>query len=360
MLSPNSRWSRAIALMCLVGLAVASPSARSIAKPTAQRQSLFFDAGRSTGFPFPLAYEYSIHVESWNAGVCAPHARNVLIVHGFGDNGGLFEPLATALVQSAKACRVLAIDLPAHGQSTVSTDPAFGPRVQGELGVADDAAVVDDVIARIESANIPIDTIVGHSTGGLIVQRLQAEYARSGASLRTRFGIDRTILIASDLPRALTWAAGDAPIQAGLAKGLVVGLAQMAPPPLGTRVFLDYSTYLALKFSVNGIPVASSPSPAVAAFINDPEPYAAAANIVGLDPTGLTTNTVPRLWIPPNLWAGEALTVIWPDKDIFFLQAEMNALANYLKPGTQAVVVSDDEAVHAIPYTRPDLLLPYF
>jgi pimeloyl-ACP methyl ester carboxylesterase len=345
-----------LAAACLV----ASPFAHAVAAPAAARQSLFFPAGRSIGFPQATAWEYSIHVDSWAAASCAPHGRDVFVVHGFGDNGGLFEPLAGALVESGKACRVLAIDLPAHGESTVSTDPAFGPRVVGELGVADYAAVVDDVLTEIEAANIPVDTIVGHSTGGLIVQRLQASYARTGASLRTKFGIERTILIASDLPRALTWATGDAPIQAGLAKGLVVNLAQTSPPPEGTRVVLDYATYLALKFSVNGVPVASSPSLAIAASINDPEPYAAAANIVGLGPTGQTTNTVPRLSIPPNLWGAEPLTVIWPDKDAFFLHAEMDALANYLKPGTQAIVVSDAEAVHAIAYTKPALLLPYF
>ena len=356
--SPNTR-SRALASH-FAAIVLLTGCAQAIAKPLPLRESLFFPAGRSIGFPEPAAFEFSIHVDSWRAAACAPHARNVFIVHGFGDNAGLFAPLASALVQSGKACRVLAIDLPAHGGSVMSDDPAFGPRLAGELGVADYAAVVDDVLARIEAAGIPLDTIVGHSTGGLIVQRLQADYARTGASLRTRLGIDRTLLIASDLPRALTWGAGDAPIQAGLAKGLVVNLAQSAPPPFGTRVFLDYGTYLALKFSANGVPVADAPDPNAAKLINDPEPYAAAANIVGLDPTGITTNTVPRLSIPPNLWSTDALTVIWPDKDLFFLKSEMDALAGYLKPGTEAVVISDDEAVHGIVYTRPLLLLPYF
>ena len=179
-------------------------------------------------------------------------------------------------------------------------------------------------------------------------------------SLKSKFGIETTLLIASDLPRALPWAAGDAPIVAGLAKGLVVSLAQTDPPPYGIRVFLDYPTYLALKYSVNGVPVNSAPTALEAGLLNDPEPYASAANIVGLDPTGSTTNTVPRLFIQPGLWSAFDLKVVWPDKDIFFTQQEMDALADYLKPGTQAIVVSDPEAVHAVQYTRPELLLPLF
>lgn len=346
------------ALIAILGSAACLP-----AHAAHTRSAMTIPAGRAAGFPAPLAYEYSINVETiMPTAPCAPHARNVFMVHGFGDNARLFEPLAIALVESGKACRAMAIDLPAHGASTVSDDPRFGPRIWGEIGVADDADVVDQVLTAIESKQISIDTIVGHSTGGLIVQRLQALYAArgGGASLHSKFGIDTTILIASDLPRALPWAVGDAPIAAGLAKGLVVGLAKTDPLPVGSRVFLDYATYLALKYSVGGVPVGSAPGANAALLLNDPEPYASAANIVGLDPTGATTNNVPRLYVPPGLWNGFALKVVWPDKDIFFSQNEMDALADYLKPGTQAIVVSDAEAVHAIQYTRPDLLVPLF
>lgn len=341
---------------------LAAVSIQTAAHAGPAHQSLSFPAGRSAGFPVPDAFEYSIKVDSYTSGSpCAPHAKNVFMVHGFGDNGALFEPLALALIESGTACRVFTIDLPAHGASTVSDDPRFGPRIWGEITVADDANVVDQVLTQLHDQNIPVHTIVGHSTGGLIVQRLQALYAaRGNTSLQSKFGIGTTILIASDLPRALPWAAGDAPIAAGLAKGLVVALAHSDPPPLGTRVFLDYPTYLALKYSVNGVPVDSAPTMLAAASLNDPEPYASAANIVGLDPSGKTTNTVPRMAIPPGLWSGLDLKVVWPDQDSFFTKQEMDALANYLKPGTLAIVVSDPEAVHAVQYTRPELLLPLF
>jgi pimeloyl-ACP methyl ester carboxylesterase len=326
------------------------------------RTNTMFPAGRSAGFPVADTFEYSINVETiMPAGPCAPHARNVFMVHGFGDNARLFEPLATALVASGKACRAMAIDLPAHGASTVSDDPRFGPRIWGEIDIVEEADVVDQVLSALKNKGVAVNTIVGHSTGGLIVQRLQSEYAsRQNTSLKAKFGIDTTILIASDIPRALPWAAGDAPIAAGYAKGLTVNLAHTDPAPYGTRVFLDYATYLALKYSVGGVPVPAAPSQNAALVLNDPEPYASAANIVGLDPTGQTTNDVPRLYVSPAPWSGYTLKVIWPDKDIFFTHAEMDALADYLKPGTNAIVVSDAQAVHAVQYTRPDLLLPLF
>jgi pimeloyl-ACP methyl ester carboxylesterase len=346
----------------LTSLIVAASVAFTPAHAGLVRTHATFPAGRSIGFPVADTFEYSINVETiMPSGSCAPHARNVFMVHGFGDNARLFEPLATALVASGKACRAMAIDLPAHGASEISTDPRFGPRSWGEIGVVDGADVVDQVLTALKAEGVAVNTIVGHSTGGLIVQHLQATYASRGdASLKSKFGIDTTILIASDLPRALPWAAGDAPIAAGLAKGLVVSLAHTDPAPYGTRVFLDYGTYLALKYSVNGVPVPAAPSQNAALVLNDPEPYASAANIVGLDPTGQTTNAVPRLYVPPALWAGDTLKVVWPDKDIFFTQTEMDALADYSKPGTQAIVVSDPQAVHAVQYTRPDLLLPLF
>jgi pimeloyl-ACP methyl ester carboxylesterase len=324
-------------------------------------QHLTFPAGRVVIVGKTVQSEYRINVDSYmKKGPCGSHSRHVFMVHGFGDNARLFEPLAAALLESGKACRVMAIDLPTHGASQVSSQAYFDRDIWGEIGVVDYAKVVDQVLGEIEDAGSPVDTIVGHSTGGLIVQWIQAKYAAENASLASRFGIERTILIASDIPGALPWAAGDAPIAAGLAKGLTVAFAKTDPDPIGTRVFLDYNLYIALKFSAAGVPVPSAPDAAAALELNEPEPYAAAANIVGLDPTGDTQDDRPRLDIPPGLWSGYDLKVVWPDQDDFFVQSEDEALADYLKPGTHAIVVSDPEAVHAVQYAKPELLLPFF
>lgn len=329
-------------------------------------QSALVPAGRTEGV-FPIVkYEYAINVVHYTDNsplFPCTHGKTFLLVHGFGDNGGLFEPLARQLVTSGKACHVYTLDLPAHGASTVSTDAYFGPRIWGTINIAQDyVKVVDQILATMHAQGVKIDTIVGHSTGGLIIQLLQDKYSKQLSSIKAKFGIDNTILIASDIPGALSWASGDAPIAAGYAKGLVVSLASnnAALPQQGTLVPLSYQTYIALKFAVNGQAVSGAPTPTEAHALNDAEPYAAAANIVGLDPTGATTNSVPRLPVKPGLWSGMNLTVIWPSQDLFFMQSEMDALAGYLKPATQAIQINDAEAIHAIHYTKPQLLLPYF
>jgi pimeloyl-ACP methyl ester carboxylesterase len=349
--------ARLAAVLCVFATFAVAPRAQA----AYLMQHLTFPAGRAVTIGKAKESEYLVNVDSYTKKApCGAHARNVFMVHGFGDNARLFEPLAAALLDSGKACRVMAMDLPTHGASHVSPLAYFGPVIWGEIGVVDYAKVVDQVLGEIEDAGYPIDTIVGHSTGGLIVQWIQQKYAKTHVSLQSRFGIERTILIASDIPRALPWAAGDAPIAAGLAKGLTVAFAQTAPDPIGTRVFLDYNLYIALKFSAAGVPVPSAPDAAAALELNEPEPYAAAANIVGLDPTGDTQDDRPRLDIPPGLWSGYDLKVVWPDQDDFFVQSEDEALADYLKPGTHAIVVSDPEAVHAVQYAKPELLLPFF
>jgi len=325
------------------------------------KQVLTFPAGASYGFPVPDHYEYAINVVHYENTAPCIHAKTIFMVHGFGDNSGVFEPLAIALINSGKACHVLAMDLPAHGASQVSTDTRFGPRIWGTIDVDEYTMCLDQVLTTLyKKQNVPIDTIVGHSTGGLAIQRLQSKYMGQLSSIQSKFGITKTILLASDIPGALPWASGDAPISMGYAKGLVVSYAQTLPAPYGTRVPLDYGTYIALKYSVNNMPVSGAPTSREALLLNNPEPYAAAANIVGLDPSGATTATVPRLDVAPGLWSGLNLIVAWPSQDLFFSQSEMDGLANYLKPGTQAVVVSDPEAVHLIQYTKPQLLLPLF
>ncbi|EKO98593.1 hypothetical protein LEP1GSC057_2265 [Leptospira interrogans str. Brem 329] len=92
------------------------------------------------------------------------------------------------------------------------------------------------------------------------------------------------------------------------------------------------------------------------------EPYRAAANIVGLDPSGQTQNAVPRIPVTRGIWSGENLKVVWLDKDVFFTKQETQNLANYLDPGQIGVMVtiSDPEAVHGTPFSKPSLLIPLF
>lgn len=289
--------------------------------------------------------------------------KGILCIHGFGDNSSIFEPLAQRLIATGKATDVYAVDLPGHGYSGLSTYPYFGPPVYGELDVLEYASVVQELLeqmVQIEFKNI--NTIVGHSLGGLVIQLIQDRLLYMSSSLRASFGIENTVLIASDIPGALPWSGGDLPITDPYsAKALVVNFKVTSTNILiGNYVDTPDAFFISSKYSVNNTPVSGAPSGANLAKLKNREPYAAAANIVGLDPSARTNNAVPRLGVRRNIWNGFNLKVAWLDKDPFFNQAESAGLADYLKAGLPLTVISDPEAVHGAPYSKPDLLLPLF
>ncbi|EMG21788.1 hypothetical protein LEP1GSC150_2958 [Leptospira interrogans serovar Copenhageni str. LT2050] len=48
------------------------------------------------------------------------------------------------------------------------------------------------------------------------------------------------------------------------------------------------------------------------------------------------------------------------DKDVFFSQSETQGLAQYLKEGLNAITISDPEATHNSPFSKPSLFLSLF
>ncbi|EMJ95403.1 alpha/beta hydrolase [Leptospira alstonii] len=303
-----------------------------------------------------------------------PGAKNVLCVHGFGDTSSIFEPLAKELILKNKANNVYIVDLPGHGGSTLTKGTAAHPANIGELTVHNyeeaTRALLSEMRLNIPWPELP-DTIVGHSIGGLVVQLMQDKLKSKGSSLWTRYGIIDTVLIASDIPYPLPWSGSDVtmddPNYQYSAKALVWNfkvekILSFFPPVVGLFVESPDDFFINSKYSVNGVPVTGAPTPAQVEVMNVLEPYPAAANIVGLDPTGQTQNAVPRLPVAQNLWSGFNLKVVWLDKDPFFSQVETQNLAHYLKPGGLGVMVtiSDPEAVHGTPFSKPSLLIPLF
>lgn len=199
---------------------------------------------------------------------------------------------------------------------------------------------------------------------------IQSKYRNEDSSLLDTFGIENTILIASDIPSALPWFGGDAPMSdPNSAKGFVwnfkterVVETQPFPPQVITGLFVETPDdfYINTKFAVNGVPVTGAPTPAQLEIMTNLEPYKAAANIVGLDPSGQTTNAVSRLSVSPNIWNGFNLKVVWLEKGVFFNQSETQGLAQYLKTGLNAITISDPEAVHGAPFSKPSLFLSLF
>jgi pimeloyl-[acyl-carrier protein] methyl ester esterase len=123
----------------------------------------------------------SIHVESAGAG------PPLVLVHGWGLSGAVFEPLLPSLVARH---RVHVVDLPGHGHSASIAPYTLDTLVDA---VADGAARAGADTGRL--------TVLGWSFGGLIVQRWAA---RAGAS------IARLVLVSTS-PRFVAgadWPAG--------------------------------------------------------------------------------------------------------------------------------------------------------
>ncbi|EMN01646.1 alpha/beta hydrolase domain protein [Leptospira noguchii str. 2007001578] len=266
------------------------------------------------------------------------------------------------------------MDLPGHGGSTMTKGTAAYPSNISELSVQNyeeaTRALLDAMPSTMIWPDLPT-TIVGHSIGGLVVQLLQNKLKSQNSSLFKRYSITSTILIASDIPYPLPWSGSDVtmddPNYNQSAKAFVWNFKVekiLSYFPLVTGLFVESPDdfFINTKYSVNGIPVTGPPPPAQVEVMNVLEPYHAAANIVGLDPSGQTQNAVPRIPIRNGIWSGEDLKVVWLDKDVFFTQKETQNLANYLNPGITGVMVtiSDPEAVHGTPFSKPSLLVPLF
>jgi pimeloyl-ACP methyl ester carboxylesterase len=82
--------------------------------------------------------------------------RTVVLLHGFGASGSIWQPLADGL--SAHA-RILIPDLPGCGAARGAYDPARQPSLE---------AWADRLATTLQEAGTPTCTLVGHSMGGYI------------------------------------------------------------------------------------------------------------------------------------------------------------------------------------------------
>ncbi|EMM98975.1 putative lysophospholipase [Leptospira noguchii str. 1993005606] len=302
-----------------------------------------------------------------------PNLKSVLCVHGFGDNSTIYEPLAKELINKGKARNVYILDLPGHGNSTVTQGSASLPKYASDLTLIHYSDALRALLSEMTvTEGKKIHTIVGHSLGGIVIQLVQNQLVTRGwgGNLLSSFGIENTILIASDIPSPLPWYPGDTDMSdPNSAKSLVwnfkvqkVVYFNVYPPEVVYGNFIDSPDdfFIGTKYSVNGVPVSGAPTASEIPLMNNLEPYPAGANVVGLDPSGETTESRPRLSITQNIWNGFNLKVVWLDKDPFFSQSELQGLAQYLKAGLSVITISDPEAVHGTPYSKPSLLVPLF
>ncbi len=117
----------------------------------------------------------------WRPGVAGAGQRTVLLLHGLGDNAWVWGQLGVAL--AAAGCRVIAPDLPGHGESH---KPQAAEPYRFE-------AIVARLSALLESCGLSSAYILGHSWGGKVVaawMQTQPQWFR-GAILVDPFFNDR-------------------------------------------------------------------------------------------------------------------------------------------------------------------------
>jgi pimeloyl-[acyl-carrier protein] methyl ester esterase len=96
-----------------------------------------------------------VHVELYGSG------RPIVLLHGWGMHGGVFQPLAEHL---ARRHTVAAVDLPGHGESAAYDQ------------FADMTRHADYLVAQLSSLLYEGVTLVGWSLGGLLAQSIAIHY----------------------------------------------------------------------------------------------------------------------------------------------------------------------------------------
>jgi pimeloyl-ACP methyl ester carboxylesterase len=132
--------------------------------------------------------------------------KTLLAVHGLAHTGRTFEPLANELFNKTgrdKIGRVLALNFPGRNRSGLPSNKPFG-----DLTIEDYTAVLLGVLDQLPK-RIKIETILGHSMGGLIVQTAQNSLRSSGTSLQKEYGIKNVYLLAPSIPNPLPWLFAD-------------------------------------------------------------------------------------------------------------------------------------------------------
>jgi pimeloyl-ACP methyl ester carboxylesterase len=144
--------------------------------------------------------------------------KTLVAVHGLAHSGATFELLANEIFKktgSDKIARVLALNFPGRNGSGLPSNLQFG-----NLTIEDYTAVLLGVLDQL-AKQVNIESIVGHSMGGLIVQTAQNSLRTAGTSLRKKYGIQNVYLLAPSIPNPLPWLFADSGVGAEIAATLV-------------------------------------------------------------------------------------------------------------------------------------------
>jgi pimeloyl-ACP methyl ester carboxylesterase len=298
---------------------------------------------------------FDVDLRGGKTKICAdvrvnPRARRsgttVLALHGLTETAAAWGPLANAIFSDAdlgsRVRRVIAIDLPGHGDSPMPAGLPGG--LFGELTIDDNVSVLIQSIRTLRDLGLGSRVILGHSMGGLEIQGAQGALLAQGSSL-ARLGIDRALLLA--------------PVPAG-------GQRFTQPPPADLTAFIvfdpAFGTFLRLspeaaRFSggftrPDGTLAAGTPSVEAIAAFNGPEPLTTILQLTDQIPA------LPRPTVPMGGFArrnGTLLSVVAFSQDVLVSPDDLDDLYAFLIGGRGPLfrLVDTPEAVHSMFISDP-------
>ena len=292
---------------------------------------------------------------------------NVLAVHGLSGTGFYFGPLAQTIFADSglgrAIKRIIAIDMPGHGDSTYPTNLPDG-LLFGDLTIDDNVSVVVQSIDALRSRGLGPRVVIGHSMGGLEVQGAQEALLSAGSSFAAH-GVFGAVLLAPVPPHAQQWVrppSGDpTPF---IVTDPTLGSYLSLPP----AVWIQAGTFTTLAGQI----VANAPTADQAATYVGPEPLATLSQLVEASvplPDG-GSFTLQRPTVSAGAFAlkrGTPLAVVSFSQDVLVPAVNLEPLYEYLTGDTHDVLyrpVVTDDAVHGMLISNPagmlDAIRPMF
>ncbi len=285
---------------------------------------------------------------------------NILAVHGLSGTGLYFGPLAQTIFADSRLSRavkrIVAIDMPGHGDSTYPSNLPDG-LLFGDLAIEDNVSVVIQAIDALKARGLGPRVVMGHSMGGLEVQAAQQALLSAGSSYAAH-GVFGAILLAPVPPHGQQWVRPPS----GDPTPFIVN-----DPTLGSYFYLPPAVWIqAGTFTtLAGTVVANAPTADQAATYVGPEPLTTLSELVEATvplPDG-GSFTLQRPTVSAGAFApkkGTPLVVASFSQDVLVPAVNLAPLYEYLTGDTHDVLyrpVVTDDAVHGMLISNPVAML---
>lgn len=278
----------------------------------------------------------------------------VLAIHGFAHTGETWRPFADALFTDPFTrfftCRVVAIDLPGHGRSSLPAGVSYG-----DLTLDDYVTGALASLDALKAKGIRPRSIIGHSMGGLILQMMQERLITQGKTLRSRYGIISAVGLSPSTPAPAAWTFADSGTAVQIL-GPMVAIDDLR----GATFAMETDTWIGIFFTNRSgelAPGAPTAEEVDALGWNVPESLVAGLHLVGAAPMPSRPFVREGAFAPSKR---TMFTLIHLGEDAFSLESEDFAVYQHLTgdpSGALFMTVDDPEAVHNVHISNPHLLI---